>query len=379
MSKSETERETFKCLYERTARQLVHAQSNSKYCENNCKEVFSPRYNSSDDSVRFPIAPVRTRQTGNRNERVLDQRTENGQAVRQLSFMDFQSLVTAVGTFDPDNMDPVEFLSKLEKVVDVYNVSDEDTCRILMICIPHSLTSVLSQEVRDKRADRGARREALLRLAGTDWVNLRKITEVTMEIGEHPLAFASRLWEMFSCYSGLPNATKQNLMFKSALIAQSSSHMREAIALHVDVNTPYEQIISKMTQHFNAVAAFGKRKCSRLPNGFRQRPWRFERVNSEGVTLCYACRKIGHIARHCRDNERPHQSFVCHVCGRMGHKARQCHFSHKRRMGYRDFIKKIGSLETQLALLKGNKEEAIHTLPDTTLHEHDCSPVTSRC
>ncbi len=143
-----------------------------------------------------------------------------------------------------------------------------------------------------------------------------------MEIGEHPLAFASRLWEMFSCYSGLPNATKQNLMFKSALIAQSSSHMREAIALHVDVNTPYEQIISKMTQHFNAVAAFGKRKCSRLPNGFRQRPWRFERVNSEGVTLCYACRKIGHIARHCRDNERPHQSFVCHVCGRMGHKAK---------------------------------------------------------
>ncbi len=41
----------------------------------------------------------------------------------------------------------------------------------------------------DKRADRGARREALLRLAGTDLINLRKITEVTMEIGEHPLAF----------------------------------------------------------------------------------------------------------------------------------------------------------------------------------------------
>ncbi len=44
MSKSETERETFRCLYEGTARQLVHAQSNSEYCENNCKEVFSPRY-----------------------------------------------------------------------------------------------------------------------------------------------------------------------------------------------------------------------------------------------------------------------------------------------------------------------------------------------
>ncbi len=83
-------------------------------------------------------------------------------------------------------------------------------------------------------------------------VFLRKITEVTIEIGEYPLAFASRLWEMFSYYSGLPKATKQNLMFKSALITQSSSHMREAIALHVDVNTPNEQIISKRTPHFNA-------------------------------------------------------------------------------------------------------------------------------
>ncbi len=123
--------------------------------------------------------------------------------------------------------------------------------------------------------------------------------------------------------------------------------MREAIALNVDVNTPYEQIISKMMQYFNArsqmkaaesrypVVAIGNRKCSRLSTGFHHRPWRFERVNS-GVTLCFAC-------------------------GRMGHKARQCHFSHKRRMGYRDLFKKIVCLETQFALLKGNKEEAIHT------------------
>ncbi len=149
-------------------------------------------------------------------------------------------------------MDPVELMSKLEKVVDVYSVSDEDACGLLMTCMPRSSTSVLLQDVCDKRADRGARREALLRLAGTDLINLRKITEVKMEIGEHPLAFASRLWEMLSCYSGVPNASKQDLIFKSALIAQSSSHMREAIALHVDVNTPYEQIISKMTRHFNA-------------------------------------------------------------------------------------------------------------------------------
>ncbi len=43
-------------------------------------------------------------------------------------------------------------------------------------------------------------------------------------------------------------------------------------------------------------------------------------------------------------------------------------------------FKKLGSLETLLALLKGNKEEANHTLPDTALHEqHDSSLVTSRC
>ncbi len=86
-------------------------------------------------------------------------------------------------------MDPVELMSKLEKVVDVYSVSDEDACGLLMTCIPRSSTSVLLQDVCDKRADRGARREALLRLAGTDLIINRNITEVKMEIGEHPLAF----------------------------------------------------------------------------------------------------------------------------------------------------------------------------------------------
>ncbi len=77
---------------------------------------------------------------------------------------------------------------------------------------------------------------------------------------------------------------------------------------------------------------------------------------------------------------RKDQEVVCFACGSMRHKARQCHFSHKRRVGHCDLFKKIGSIETQLALLKGNKEEAIHTLPDTALHEqHDCSSVTSRC
>ncbi len=113
--------------------------------------------------------------------------------------------------------------------------------------------------------------------------------------------------------------------------------MREAIALHVDVNTLNEQIISKRTPHFNArsqmkstesrhpVVAFSKRKCSRLSNGFHQRPWRFERVNSEGVMYVerrstqqgIVWRKVGKISK-----------LFVFAYGRMGYKARQCHFSH---------------------------------------------------
>ncbi len=73
---------------------------------------------------------------------------------------------------------------------------------------------------------------------------------------------------------------------------------------------------------------FGKH-CSRLSNGFYQRHWRFKRLNSEGVTLCYACEKDGHIERHCLKKGRKDQEVVCFTCGRMGKKARQCHFHTK--------------------------------------------------
>ncbi len=91
--------------------------------------------------------------------------------------------LSTVGTFDPDNMDPVELLSKLEKVVDVYSVPEEDACRLLMICIPRSLTSVLLQEVCDKRADRGARREALLMALFHCVVRLGSARLVTARLG----------------------------------------------------------------------------------------------------------------------------------------------------------------------------------------------------
>ena len=55
-------------------------------------------------------------------------------------------------------------------------------------------------------------------------------------------------------------------------------------------------------------------------------------------------------------------------------------FTQKKDGLYRDLLKKISNLETQLALLKGNKEEAIYTLSNISLHQkHDCSSVKSKC
>ncbi len=36
-------------------------------------------------------------------------------------------------------------------------------------------------------------------------------------------------------------------------------------------------------------------------------------------------------------------------------------------MDFHDLLKKIGSLDIQVALCKGDKKEAIHTLPDTSI------------
>ncbi len=60
---SESERRTFRCLFEATSRQMEYAQSHSEHYEHNCKEAFSQQHNYSDKYVSFPVAPVRTRQT----------------------------------------------------------------------------------------------------------------------------------------------------------------------------------------------------------------------------------------------------------------------------------------------------------------------------
>ncbi len=48
----------------------------------------------------------------------------------------------------------------------------------------------------------------------------------------------------------------------------------------------------KAAESRHPVAAFGKRNVLDYLMVFRQRPWRFERLDSEGVTLCYACGKM---------------------------------------------------------------------------------------
>jgi len=109
----------------------------------------------------------------------------------------------------------------------------------------------------------------------------------------------------------------------------------------------YNDIFGKMTQFYNnnanansqmktvksrhPVAAFGGRECSTtLFNGFHYRPRRFGRIHSEGVIICYACGKDGHIARHCLEKRKEDQEVVCFACGLMGHRARKCHLTQKK-------------------------------------------------
>ncbi len=119
-------------------------------------------------------------------------------------------------------------------------------------------------------------------------------------------------------------------MFKFAIIAQSSSHMQEAIALHVDVNTPCEQIISKMIQHFNArskmkaaesrhlVVAFGKRNVlDYLTVSIRDHGYFKEYIQKVLLSVIH----VVHIVRHCLEKGRKYPEVVCLACGRMGHKA----------------------------------------------------------
>ena len=131
-------------------------------------------------------------------------------------------------------------------------LTDVDACVIMAACFPHALASALPQNIHNRDASKYERKVALLGVLGTRSVDWEKITEVVMYQGEHPAAYAARLWEVFRSYSGIANLTPQDPVFKSALIAQSDVYTRNALALHTDSNTPYADIVMKMTQLYNS-------------------------------------------------------------------------------------------------------------------------------
>lgn len=373
---------------------------------------FSSQY--SDCRVRFPMAPVHTTTTMHASEGREEPMTST--IVRGFNPTELETMIKNIGKFDPAKQDPLDFLKNLEEYAEVYNLTDGEVCVVLRMCLPDTLSGALTQKVKDRNANKSERKKALLEVLGVMSVNWDRISEMRMRKGEHPAAFSERLLEMFKTFSGNPDITKNDVSFKTALINKCDPLTRSAVTMLVTPLSEYTDIIGKMTQFYNnnansqmktvksrhPVAAVGGREC--WSNGFHHRPRIFARINSEGVVICYACGKAGHIARHCQDNERPLQSFVCHACGKdghiarhclekrkedqevvcfacglMGHKARRCHLSHKRKLSYHGLLKKIGNLETQLAMLKGNKE-AIHTLSNVSPHEQqDCSSVSSRC
>ena len=271
---------------------------------------------------KFPSAPIHETTMivpGEDGDRVTTTTT-----VKPLSPSEIEALVKNVGTFEPAKRDPIEFLANLERMVTLHRLTDVDACVILTACLPHALASALPQNIHNRDASKDARKVALLGVLGTRSVAWEKIREVVMDQGEHPAAYAARLWEAFSSYSGVVNLTQQDSMFKSALIAQSDVYTRNALALHIDSNTPYADIVAKMTQLYNStiaintskrkqpIAAIG-REPSRNFNNRKSVSWKNEgyvpddvreqkggrppAYNCDGKFVCYACGKEGHIAK----------------------------------------------------------------------------------
>ena len=358
--------------------------------------------NSSECAMKFPSAPIHetTIIPGEDGDRVTTTTT-----VKPLSPSEIEALVKNIGTFEPAKRDPIEFLANLERMVTLHRLTDVDACVILTACLPHALASALPQNIHNRDASKDERKVALLGVLGTRSVDWEKITEVVMHEGEHPAAYAARLWEVFSSYSGIANLTQQDPVFKSALIAQSDVYTRNALALHIDSNTPYADIVAKMTQLYNStistntskrkqpVAAIGC-ETSRNSNHRKsvlckndryvrgnvkllkgERPPAYnsdgklvcyacgesghiarqcERGDSGGAIVCYACGDRGHIARQCRHwHRRETNRVVCFACGISGHIARQCKSSHKRRHGYHELLQTVQKLQAEVALLKG--------------------------
>lgn len=407
-----TENNTSETLNANRGPEMTDIQEDNEEWERDSQSVSSQ---CSDCAVRFPMAPVHSNTTMHTSEAGLESMTQN--TVRGFNPNELEAVIANIGKFDHTEQDPLDFLKKLEEYAEVYKYTDGDACVLLRMCLPETLSGALTQKVKDKTANKSERKQALLEVLGVMSVNWDKISETHMKKGEHPRVFSERLLEMFKTFSGNPDITHDDVSFKSALINKCDPLTHSAVTMLVTPLSDYNDIIGKMTQFYNnnansqrrmkdvrhPVAAFASREYSSSSSGFHHRARKFTSVNAEGVILCYACGKAGHIARNCQDRAKS-QSIVCHACGKNGHKARhclekrrkdqgvvcfrcgimghkaiQCHVSVKRKTSYKDLHKKIARLENQLEELKAIKEGPIHTFSDTSLHENDCSSVSSRC
>ena len=79
----------------------------------------------------------------------------------------------------------------LETCVDIYRLTDFNTCVVLSMCLPSTLSRALADKVKKRMENNQDSKKALLKVLGIVSVNPEKLAEVTMRKGEHPAAFAA--------------------------------------------------------------------------------------------------------------------------------------------------------------------------------------------
>ena len=290
-------------------------------------------------NVKYPIAPIHSTivRNGASGEEVMSH------TIKCLTPSELEVVVKSVGKFEPGRQDPVEFLSSLETCVNIYRLTDFDACVVLSLCLPSTLSRALTDKVKNRMGNNQDRKKALLEVLGIASVNPEKLAEVSMRQGEHPAAFADRLLEAFTTYSGYPDIMTEDINYKFALINKSDPQTRSAIEMFVTHLSGFDEIIAKMTQFYNnqatskkshPIAAIGSRlsqqnRRQRGPESSSSSNWQhrgnsFRRSNPVGVIICYTCGEDGHIARHCPGSGGRYEYFVCYACGEEGHIARHC-------------------------------------------------------
>ena len=289
----------------------------SEECWEKRSDLQESQSQHSSATVKYPMAPIHstTVRTGASGEEVMSH------TVKCLNPSELESVVKGVGRFQPGTHDPLEFLTSLENCVNIYRLTDFDSCVVLCMCLPSTLSRALSDKVKTRMANAQERKKTFLEVLGIVSVNPEKLAEVTMKKGEHPVAFADRLMDAFKTYSGFPDITTEDVVFKSALITKCDPQTRAAIDMFVTHVSEYSAIIYKMTQFYNnqtnakkphPVAAieskFSQQRNVWKNEGYRPRErentHRPPPYNPDEPIVCYSCNKEGHIARDCWANVR---------------------------------------------------------------------------